>query len=174
MEPIFISQDFITKDFQNAHLAHFHIADGLNKADEALIIEAIHTDAFIEGNKIALAKQYPEEPFMDSLFQYRLLDEHHLKVLDKVGLYDLLEKGPAISEAWTDDEKTIYSSHLNWVKAAIDKYIADQYFIISKDWVPQLDPIVNLPESTVYKYFIAIFWFDRELQLLTCCELSYD
>ena len=174
MEPIFISQDFITKDFQNAHLAHFHIVDGLDKADEDLIIEAIHTDAFIQGNKIALAKQYPDDPFMDSLFKYKLLEAHHLKAAGKEKLYNILDKGPDNYAYWTDVEREVYQDHLNWMKVAIDKYIADQYFIISKDRVPQLDPIVNLPESTVYKYFITIFWLDRDLQLLTCCELSYD
>ena len=174
MDPIFVSQDFITKDFQNAHLARFYIPDGLDRSDNDIIISAIHTDLFINENEIEIAKQYPDDPFMDSLFKYKLVETGDLQLMDKAELYAALDKGPAQMVSGTEEEKAVYRNNVKWLKADIDKQDADRYFVLSMDMFQQQHPIINIPESTVYKYFTTIFWLDRDLNILTCSELSYD
>ena len=83
-------------------------------------------------------------------------------------LYDFINQPD-----WGDDR--------NEFAKLLDKYFEihnqfrdNDFYIISKDWFDKGDDRVIEPESWVYSYYFLIISVDRNLNLLTLTEWTYD
>lgn len=162
----------INEGYQGINLTEFSIG-----VDELISNDQI-VDTFILSKQFSLdslrdcVKAEPDKGYLRQAFDVGKIKITEYKKTNKQGiskfLFDFINQPD-----WGDDR--------NEFAKLLDKYFEihnqfgdNDFYIISKDWFDKGDERVVEPESWVYSYYFIIISVDRNLNLLTLTEWTYD
>ena len=162
----------IDESYQGINLTEFSFRTEEGTSSDQLVETFIKSNHFAYDSLRDCIKREPDKGYLRSAF-----DINNLKITDfkkkskeetATFLLDFLN-----NTNWGDDK--------NEFTKLLDKYFDfhnlfgdNDFYIISKDWFEKGDARILERESLGYLYYFLIISVDRELNLLTITEWTYD
>ena len=162
----------ISESFQGINLTEFAIEFGDKKDNDQIVNDFMRSKHFSFDSLRDCVKAEPSKGYLRQAFNVDRVKITDFKKTDKQGvskfLFDFINEPD-----WGDDR--------NEFATLLDKYFEihkqfgdNDFYIISKDWFDKGDERVIEPESWVYTYYFLIISVDRNSNLLTLIEWTYD
>lgn len=162
----------IDENYQGINLTEFaFVVD--EQIDNDLIVDTfIRSNHFSNDSLRDCVKREPEKAYLRRAFNIDRIRITDFRKTDKEGtskfLVDFL-----IESDWGDDR--------NEFAKLLDRYFEihselgnSDFYLLSKDWFDKDDEKLIEPESWCYTYYFLIISVDRNLNLLTVTEWTYD
>ncbi|MEO9258264.1 MAG: hypothetical protein ABI207_07775 [Crocinitomicaceae bacterium] len=163
----------IDEDYQGISLTEFSIMTDKQTENKDIIESFIHSTSFTVDSLREVVKIDTEnKPYLQCSFDIDKIniDDFKRKSKDETVefLYDFLNQPD-----WGDD-KNEFLKLLDKYFEIHNKFGDIDFYIISKDWFNIDDQRLIKPESWVYSYYFLIISIDRNLNLLTLTEWTYE
>lgn len=162
----------IDEDYQGINLTKFSIEVNDQVDNDQIVDDFIRTNSFAYDSLRDCVKKEPEKNYLKRAFNFERVKIADFKKTDKEGtakfLVDLVNEPD-----WGDDRNTFTK--------LLDRYFeihntlgGSDFYILSKNWFDKDDERLIEPESWVYTFYFLIISVDRNLNLLTLTEWTYD
>lgn len=162
----------IDESYQGINLTEF-----VFKVDEQMDNDQI-VDTFVRSRQFSVdsvrdcVKAEPDKGYLRQVFNVGRIKITDFNKTNKQGvskfLIDFLN-----APDWGDD-KNDYEKLLDRYLEIHNGFIENDFYIISKDWFEKEAEKVIEPESWVYAYYFLIISVDRNSNVLTLSEWTYD
>ena len=162
----------IDENYQGVNLTEFTI-----NVDEQMDNEKI-VDTFIKSKQFSFdslrdrVKTEPEKGYLRQVFNVEKVKISDFKKADKQGVSKFLFD--FINEPDWGDDRSDFAKLLDRYFEIHNTLAESDFYIISKDWFDKDNEKVIEPESWVYTYYFLIISVDRNSNILTLSEWTYD
>jgi len=162
----------IDENYQGINLTEFDI-----NVDEQMDNEKI-VDTFIKSKQFSFdslrdrVKNEPEKGYLRQVFNVEKVKISDFKKTDKQGVSKFLFD--FINEPDWGDDRSDFAKLLDRYFEIHNTLEESDFYIISKDWFDKDNEKVIEPESWVYTYYFLIISVDRNSNILTLSEWTYD
>jgi hypothetical protein len=162
----------IDESYQGLNFTEFGLDEDRKIDNDQIVDKFIRSKQFSFDSLRDCVKDEPDKGYLRQAFNIDRIKISDFRKTDKQGaskfLLDFLNEPD-----WGDDR--------NDFAKLIDRYFEIQkwseksdFYIISKDWFDKDTEKVIEPESWVYTYYFLIILVDRNMNLLTLSEWTYD
>ena len=163
----------IDESYQGINLTEFSILADDNVANDQIIQAFIRSTNFsFDSLRNVIKDNYENKPYLKRAFNIDRINISDFKKKSKeetaTFLYDLINQ-PDWGDDRNDFEKLLYKYFEIYKRLE-----SNNFYIISKDWFSKIDEKVIELEWSIYSYYFLIISIDRNSNLLTLTEWTYD
>jgi len=159
-------------NYQGITLTEFSISADDNIGNDQIIDTFIRSCSFNYDSLRDCVKKEPDKGYLRQVFNIDKIKIADFKKHSKVGVTNFLCS--FINRPEWGDDRNEFAKLLNWYFEIHDQFGDNDFYVISKEWFDKDDERVIEPESWIYSYYFLIISVDRNLNLLTLTEWSYD
>jgi len=162
----------INENFQGINLTEFSFNIDNNIDNDQIVDIFIKSNAFTYDSLRDCIKNEPDKGYLRRTFNFdkaKITDfKKYVKKEAGKFLIDFLNEPD-----WGED-RIEFSNLLDKYLEIHEQLMSNDFYIISKDWFENNDERVIEPESWCYIYYFLIISVDRNSNLLTLTEWTYD
>ena len=162
----------IYEGYQGINLTDFSIGTAKDLNSDNIVNAFIRSDQFTYDSLPDRVKSETNEKYLRRGFNFEKIAISDFRKLRKDGTLNFLIDFKNESD-WGQDREEFEKLFEKYLE--IHKQFGDiDFYIISKDWFYKDDEKVVDPEYWCYIYYFIIISVDRDLDLLTLTEWTYD
>ena len=162
----------IDENYQAINLTEFAIKVDKQMDNDKTVDTFIQSKQFSFDSLRDCAKAEPGKGYLRQAFNVEKIEISDFKKTDKQGVSKFLSD--LINEPDWGDDRNDFAKLLDRYFEIHNTYAESDFYIISKDWFDKGNEKVIEPESWVYTYYFLIISVDRNSNVLTLCEWTYD
>ena len=162
----------IHESYQGINLTEFAIGVDDQIDNDQIVDTFVHSKQFSFDSLRNCVKSEPDKGYLRRAFDFDKVKISDFRKTDKDGasrfLFDFLNEPD-----WGDD-RSEFTKLLDRYFEIHKQSVDSDFYVISKDWFDIDDEKAIEPESWCYTYYFLIISVDRNSNLLTLTEWTYD
>ncbi len=162
----------IDESYQGINLTEFVIQVDEQMDNDQIVDTFVRSKQFSFDSLRDCVKAEPDKGYLRQAFNVERVKITDFKKTDKQGVSKFLND--FLNEPDWGDDKNDFEKLLDRYFEIHNGFIENDFYIISKDWFDKDDEKVIEPESWVYTYYFLIISVDRNSNVLTLSEWTYD
>ncbi len=162
----------INEGYQGINLTEFAIGVDEPIISDQIVETFIRSKQFLFDSLRNCVKAEPHKGYLRQAFDVNKIKITDFKKTDKQGVSKFLFD--FINEPDWGEDRNEFAKLLDRYFEIHNEFGDNEFYILSKDWFEKEDERVIEPENWVYTYYFLIISVDRESNLLTLTEWTYD
>jgi len=162
----------INEGYQGINLTEFAIGVEELISNDQIVDTFIRSKQFSFDSLRDCVKAEPDKGYLRQAFDTEKIKIIDFKKTDKQGVSKFLVD--FINEPDWGDDRNEFAKLLDRYFEIHNQFGNNDFYIISKDWFEKGDERVIEPEGWVYSYYFLIISVDRNSNILTSTEWTYD
>ena len=163
----------INENYQGINLTQFLISGANDEENEHIIETFIHSTSFkVDSLRDVIKNDTDTKPYLRSAFDLDKISIENFKKKSKEEISEFL--CDLINQSDWENDRSDFAKLLDKYFEIYNEFGDCDFYITSKDWFDHNDESINEPERWIYSYYFIIISTDKDLNLLTISDWTYD